>query len=470
MKRVLPLLLALTGVLLCVQPAVGQLRQGGYDEATRKLEEGFKIVSTTRVFADDECYPSPQEVATELRKGMGLEVVVAPNLDSVQGFGLVNVVSGETECNRLVLAIRAGAKGRVFVLDSDYGPVYVQGGQGLSEASLASGAGPLRDLAAGVATVSMHRADQKSRFETHCPDGSSPLGGGWVNATPVGNDGSGLYAHSYERLGVQGGFHVTATYIDRSNRAQSPRRRAQIQVICGHGLVPTAAPHETTFVSREGTGTVTARCPEGTELFSGGFQRTNFLTPGVATNGIRYGGDYVTESRADGNGWRVSGAATDRYGGELTAIAYCAKDPSLPVTEVSSSVHVGRGKSASATTPSCPDGSALIAGGFSSGDSHDLLIANGFFTRAGTWSATGYGWFGSADLTAYGYCADARDAADRGDFPNEPPPGPAADGGDSHTVLYIVLGALGLVIVLLFLRRRQVVRRRRRRRARLADR
>jgi MYXO-CTERM domain-containing protein len=461
MKRVLPLLLAMIGLLLCAPLAQGQLRQGGYDEATRQLEEGFKIVSTTRVFADDECYPSPEEVAAELRKGMGIEVVVAPSLDSVQGFDLVNVVSGETECNRLVLAIRAGAKGRVFVLDSDYGPVYVQGGQGLSEASLASGAGPLRDLGAGVTTVSMHRADEKSRFETHCPDATSPLGGGWVNATPIGNDGDGLYPHSYERLGVQGGFHVTATYIDRSNRAQSPQRRAEIQVVCGHGLVPTAAPHETTFITREGTGTVTARCPEGTELFSGGFQRTNFLTPGVETNGIRYGGDYVTESRADGNGWRVSGAAADRYGGELTAIAYCAEDPSLPVTEVSSSVQVGRGRSASATTPSCPDGHALIAGGFSFGDSHDGLVANGYFTRAGTWSATGYGWFGSADLTAYGYCAEVRDRVDRSAFPKEPPPGPEPDEG-SRTLLYVGLGLAALAI-LAFLRRRQVVRRRRRR-------
>src|SRR5215203_2260681 len=275
MKRFLPLLVAVVAVLACAQAGHGQLRQGGYDEATRQLEEGFKIVSTTRVFAGDECYPDPDQIADELRQGMGVEVVIAPSLDSVQGFDLVNVVSGETECNRLVLAIRAGAKGRVFVLDSDYGPVYVQGGQGLSEASLASGAGRLRDLTAGSSIVSMHRADEKSRFETHCPDATSPLGGGWVNTKPLASDGAGLYPHSYERLGVQGGFHVTATYIDRSNRDQSPRRRAETQVVCGHGLVPTAAPHETIFITREGTGTVTAHCPEDTELFSGGFQRTN---------------------------------------------------------------------------------------------------------------------------------------------------------------------------------------------------
>jgi hypothetical protein len=464
MRRVLPLALVLLGIAVCAQGAQAQIRQGGYDEATRKLEEGFKIVSTTRVFADDECYPDPEQVAAELREGMGLEVVIAPSLDSVQGFGLVNVVSGETECNRLVMAIRAGAKGRIFVLDSDYGPVYVQGGQGLSEASLAGGAGPLRDVTAGISIVPMHRADEKSRFETHCPNGTSPLGGGWVNTRPLSSDGAGLYPHSYERLGVQGGFHVTATYIDRSNRSQSPKRRAEIQVVCGHGLVPSAAPHETTFISREGTGTVTARCPEGTELFSGGFQRTNFLTPGVATNGIRYGGDYITESRADGNGWRVSGAATDRYGGELTAIAYCAKDSSLPVTEVSSSVHLDQGGSASVATPRCPDDRVLIAGGFDFGGSRDALFANGFFTSQGTWAATGYAWFGSAGLTVYGYCAEARDTVDRSAFPTGPPPG-EEDDEVNRTLLYVGIGVFALVL-LGFLRRRQVVSRRRRARQR----
>jgi hypothetical protein len=464
MKRVLPLLLALTGIAICAQSAQAQLRQGGYDEATRTLEAGFKIVALQRVFSDDECYPSPDAVADELRREMGIEVVVAPSFDSVQGFGLVNVISEETECNRLVLAIRGGAKGRLFVLDSDYGPVYVQGGQGLSEATLAGGVGPLRDLTAATGVVAMHRADEKSRFDVNCPAGTSPLGGGWFNTKPLGRDGEGLYPHSYERLGVQGGFHVTSSYIDRS-RPPTPRRRAQIQVLCGRGLVPTTSPHETTFVRRQGTGTVTARCPEGTQLFSGGFQRTNFITPGVATNGIFYGGDYITESRAVGtDAWQVSAGAADRYGGEVTAIAYCVDgDPSLPLETVSASAQVNKGKSASAITPRCPAGRALIAGGFSFDGSHDALVADGYFTRAGTWAATGYGWFGSAELTAYGYCLKARDTVDRSDFPTEPPPGPPVESGGGNSLLYVGFGVLGLVVIALFLRRRQVVRRRRRR-------
>ena len=142
MNRVLLPILALLGVLLWSQAAPAAI-SGGYDEATRELEEGFKIVATERIGSDAECYPAPDEVAALLRREMGIEVVVTADLDSVQGFDLVNVIDEETECNRLVLAIRAGAKGRVFILDSDYGPVYVQGGGGLSEEALAGGIGPL---------------------------------------------------------------------------------------------------------------------------------------------------------------------------------------------------------------------------------------------------------------------------------------------------------------------------------------
>jgi hypothetical protein len=462
MKRVLTLLLLLTAVVLCAPAARAQLLQGGYDDATRLLEEGFKVVASERIGSDTECYPPPEEIAAVLRREMGVEVVVTPGLDSVQGFGLVNVVSEENECNRLVLAIRAGAKGRVFVLDSDYGPVYVEGDQGLSEESLAAGIGPLRGLTAATGAFRMTKLDETRRLEVHCPGGSSPLGGGWFNAKPLGSDGAGLYPHSYERLGVQGGFHVTSTYIDPST-GRTPTRRGLVQVICGRGLVPTESPHETTFVRRQGTGTVTARCPEGTQLFSGGFQRTNFTTPGVVGyGGIKYGGNYITESRAVRNGWRVSAGAVDQDGGELTAIAYCAEDRSLPLKVVSDSAPVDEGEAATATTPRCPPGRALIAGGFSFGGSHDALFASGYFTRAGTWSATGYGWFGSAELTAYGYCVEARDTVDRSAFPKEPPP-PAEehsdDNDDNRAVIYVGLGLLGLAL-LAFLRRRQVVRRR----------
>ena len=468
MNRFLSLLLALAGILLCAEPAAATPQgvvQGGYDEATSQLESGFKILATERVFSEDECYPAPNEVAATLRRELDIEVVVAQNLDSVQGTNLVNVIADETNCDRLVLANRAGAKGRIFVLDSDYGPVYLAGGKKSSEAS-AGASGPLTDLAEASKEFRMGKADATSRFEVLCPDDTTPLGGGMLNATPLGDDGEGIYSHSYERLGAQDGFHVTATLVDPSQKATASHRGV-IQVLCGQGLVPTASPHATTYVHRHESGTVTAHCPGDTQILSGGFQRTNFTTPGIRRYGGHiYGGDYITESRAVGDdAWRVSGGATGENGGELTAIAYCAKAPSLPVDEVSSTVSVGDGKGASAVTPTCPEGHVLISGGFSFGDSHDALFANGYFTRAGTWAATGYGWFGTADLTAYGYCAEARDTLDRTDFPSEPKQGPAPSGGGVKA-LYIGLGAIALIAFMLFIRRRQVVRRRARRQPR----
>jgi hypothetical protein len=444
LNRILPPILALLGLLVCPQAAPGVPSSGGYDESTRKLEEGFKIVATERIGSDDECYPAPDEIAALLSRAMGIEVVVAAGLSSVQGQDLVNVVADETACNRLVLATRSGPKGRVFILDSDYGPVYVEGKRGPNEETLAGGIGPPRDLTAATSRFRMTVADEISRFEVLCPDGMFPLGGGMVNATPLDDDGEGIYPHSYERLGVQNGFHVTPTLVDPSPEATTPRRGV-LQVICGRGLVPSVSPHETVYVPREGTGTVTARCPEGTQVFSGGFQRTNFTTPGiVGYGGIMYGGNYITESRAVGtNGWRVSAGAVDQDGGELTAIAHCAEDRSLPLTEVSASTSVDEGESATATTPRCPPGRTLIAGGFSFNGSHDALFAEGYFTRQGTWSAAGFGWFGPVELTAYGYCLGVRDTVNRAAFPAqrvEPQTGEEGEDSDRELGLPIIAG------------------------------
>ncbi len=77
------------------------------------------------------------------------------------------------------------------------------------------------------------------------------------------------------------------------------------------------------------TKTVTARCPKGQSLVSGGFQRTDFRSDG---------GDYVTESHAVGTkAWVVSGHAYGVGSGELTSIAYCARMKRPIITEVASS-------------------------------------------------------------------------------------------------------------------------------------
>src|SRR5919197_805530 len=131
MKRV-ALLLSLVGVLVCAAPALATPQgvvQGGYDAATGALEGGFKIMAIKRVFSEDERYPPPNEVVTTLSRDLHRDVVVSPSLNSVQGLNLINVIADETSCDRLVLALRAGRKQRIFVLDSNYGPVYLAGRQ-----------------------------------------------------------------------------------------------------------------------------------------------------------------------------------------------------------------------------------------------------------------------------------------------------------------------------------------------------
>jgi hypothetical protein len=404
MNRLLALTIALIGLALCVEPALGA-RVGGHNEPTMDLESAFKIVASKRIAADDECYPSPGKMAAVARRVLQDDVRAVPDLASVQGGkDVINVISSGTSCNRVVMAIRF--RGKLLILDSDGGPVYVQGSEGANETSLPGAEGPLRDLAIATAGFRVHTAHELVRLEVDCPDATFPVGGGMFTKRPIDKDGEGVYAHSYERLGAQRGFHVTPTFVTPERHDLTPRR-GDLQVICARGLVPTTTEHETVFVRREGTGSVTARCPERTQLFSGGFQRTNFTTPEVTD-----GGNYITESRAIGDAWRVSAGATGIDGGELTAIAHCAEeDPSLPLTEVSASATVEEGGSATATTPPCPPGRALTAGGFSFGDSHDALFGEGYFTREGTWSATAYGWFGSAELTAYGYCLAVSDVS-----------------------------------------------------------
>jgi hypothetical protein len=148
---------------------------------------------------------------------------------------------------------------------------------------------------------------------------------------------------------------------------------------------------------------VTARCPKGQFLVSGGFQRTNFRSDG---------GDYITESRASGpKAWRVSGSAYGPTGqGELTAIAYCARMKKPKLTEVTSGpVPVGANQVGSTTTSACPKGKRLVAGGFSSGGSNNAFFAEGTINSNSTFTARSYGFFGPvSSLTSYGYCWPAR--------------------------------------------------------------
>jgi hypothetical protein len=241
-------------------------------------------------------------------------------------------------------------------------------------------------------TYRMSGADAKQRLTVKCPGKKRlPYSGGMLT-DPLGPDGEGVYPHSYERLGVQRGWHVTPVLF-----GDSASRSVTLQVVCGPRLGPVSSPHSTVFVGPGETRTATATCPRGNRLLAGGFQRTNFVTRG---------GNYVTESRAGSDrSWQVSGSAFGNFGGELTAIAYCLKSGGPLVSEVVSQAELPVDTSATATTPACPPGSTMVGGGFSTSPSGPALVSSAYFNSEGSWSATAFNRFGpDASLSAHGYC------------------------------------------------------------------
>jgi hypothetical protein len=368
----------------------------GFNLPTQRLEGAYKFALQDRRFDPAGCYAPPGELAGILTKATGHTVGVAKGTGNLRVRNRVYVIKKGTNCNRLRMALRAAS---IYVLDSHLGTVRIQGRKGAATPGLAQ---TLRNASLATQTYRLNKPDTAPRLEVLCPRGTQPVGGGMSQSPGVGADGDGIYPHSYERLGAQLGFHISVVVFDPSPN-QTTSREVTMQVVCGRGVIPaTPTPHKTVWVKTGQTRSVTARCPKGQFLVSGGFQRTNFRSDG---------GDYITESRAAGKkAWTVTGSAYGTGQGELTAIAYCARMPKAKLTEVASSpAPIGANQLASTTTPPCPRGKRLVAGGFSNSRSPNAFFAEGTINQNNSFTARSYGFFGPASsLTAYGYCWPAK--------------------------------------------------------------
>jgi hypothetical protein len=252
-----------------------------------------------------------------------------------------------------------------------------------------------KDVTYRQETFTLSGANEKRRLTVGCPGHLVPLGGGMTSSPPPDADGEGIYPHSYERLGVQHGYHSTVVLFDPSP-GSTQSRSVTLQVACSRKQHHVTPPHRTVFVSPGQTKTAVATCPGRRHLFGGGFQRNDFTARG---------GDYITDSHAiSSKSWSVTAHAFGGFGGELTAIAYCWRSKKPLLTEVSGSATAGDGRFATATTPPCPVGH-LVFGGFSSSPAGSVLLTNGAFNGDGSWSASAMNHFGpTASITAYGYC------------------------------------------------------------------
>jgi hypothetical protein len=388
---------AILAVALACSPAVLARGGAGHNDPTKKLEDAFKIALYVRSVSTDGCYPPARPLAKKIgQTKRGLKVRVAHGLGGVHRRNVVFVLVHGSNCNKVMMALRASSG--LYVLNSAQGTIRVQGRGG--PRVVPGKAGPPRSLRLVTKTFKMGAPDQLTRFEVFCPGGRYPIGGGMTVNVPPGPDGEGVYPHSYERLGAQRGFHISEVLFD-SNWSSTTPRSVTLQAVCAHGQIPqNPTPHKTVFMLPGQTRSAIARCPKGQQLITGGFQRTNFASDG---------GNYVTESRAVGtNAWKVSGSAYigsgTTGGGELTAIAYCAKSKKPILREVSSDpTPVAQNANGSATSPSCPGNLSLTTTGFSL-DSRNAFYAGNSINNDGTTTANAFGYFGPATLTAYGYC------------------------------------------------------------------
>jgi hypothetical protein len=398
--RLVPAVAVLALALAC-SPAALARGGAGHNDPTKKLEDAFKIALYVRSVSTDGCYPPARQLATKIAETKrGLKVRVAGGLGGVKRRNIVFVLRHGSNCNKVLMALRASSG--LYVLNSAQGTIRVQGRRG--PRVVPGIPGPPRSLRVVSKTFKMSAPDQLTRLEVICPGGRYPIGGGMTVSAPPGADGEGVYPHSYERLGAQRGFHISEVLFD-SNWSSTTPRDITIQAICARGQIPqNPTPHKTVFILPGQTKSAIARCPSGQQLITGGFQRTNFASDG---------GNYVTESRAVGSrAWKVSGSAYigsgTTGGGELTAIAYCARSKKRILTQVSSApVPVSQGANASATTPSCPGRLRLTTTGFAL-DSRNAFYAGSSIDGGDKTTANAFGYFGPASLTAYAYCQPAK--------------------------------------------------------------
>lgn len=242
----------------------------------------------------------------------------------------------------------------------------------------------------------LSNVDDRQRMTVSCPGGKEPYGGGFLTNPAPGNDGQGVYPNSYERLGAQSGYHITAALINPTKSRVVPRNLT-LQVVCGKKIGPISDPHTIgEFDSGSGPKTLVAKCPKKQSLIGGGYQRSN---------GVTDAGVMTTEShRTSARTWQVVANDPGGFPGEAVAIGYCVRSKKPVVTEVAGSVTIPSRESATATTAPCPAGRQLVFSGFSAPPSGEIRFLGEGFNPDGSTSATGYNTGAPATLTAYSYC------------------------------------------------------------------
>jgi hypothetical protein len=250
-------------------------------------------------------------------------------------------------------------------------------------------------LVTATQSYQLDKVDDSQRMTVSCPGSKEPYGGGLLT-DPAANLGQGVYPNSYERLGRQSGYHITATLIDPV-RTQVVPRNVTLQVVCGKKIGRIDDPHSSADMGPgDGPKTVIAKCPKNETLIGGGYQQTN---------GVTDGGVIATEShQTSARTWQVVAYDPGGFAGTAVSIGYCVKSKKSLITQLSGTVNIDQRETATATTPPCPGGRQLVFSGFSAPASGAIRFLGEGFNPDGSTSATGFNSGPPATLTAYTYC------------------------------------------------------------------
>ena len=170
MRRPLTLITILLIAVLAA-PASAPARGGaGHNDPTKKLEDAFKIALYVRSVSTDGCYPRAAQLATKIAQTKrGLKVRVANGLGGVRRSNVVFVLKHGSNCNKVMMALRASSG--LYVLNSAQGTIRVQGRGG--PRVVPGIPGPPRSLMLVTKTFKMSAPDQLTRLEVFCPGGGT---------------------------------------------------------------------------------------------------------------------------------------------------------------------------------------------------------------------------------------------------------------------------------------------------------
>jgi hypothetical protein len=250
-------------------------------------------------------------------------------------------------------------------------------------------------LVMATQTYNLDKVDDRQRMTVSCPGTKEPFGGGFLTS-PTPELGQGVYPNSYERLGQQSGYHITANLINPFKTQVIPKT-VTLQVLCGKKAGPLTSPHSFANLGPgSGPRTVIAKCPKKQSLIGGGYQQTN----GITDQGV-----IATEShRISSRAWQVVAYDPGGFGGKAVSIGYCVKSKKSLITEVTGSVAIPQRGTATATTSPCPADRQLVFSGFSAPSDGSIRFLGEGFNADGSTSATAVNAGAPATLTAYSYC------------------------------------------------------------------